>query len=182
MDWRDLKLVHPIQGQGPGGEFSVRARTELSGDLLNVSFEVRGGAPSYVNPALPMDRSAWTLWDWDVVEVFVGAGESLFPYYEFQLSPLGQFLKIRIHVPRKKFDQEIDEDFGKHVTRLNDRDWDARFEIPLKPLGWTGRPETIRGGLFAILDRPEARTYWSWFLPPQQTPDFHLPEKFQRLV
>ena len=171
-----LRLVNPERAAG-----GVHVRFSLEGDRLVAAFEVEatGEEPS-VNPDLPADASAWGLWDWDVVELFVRANARP-TYYEFQVSPLGQYFELEIFEPRKRFNRDFTSGFRQSVTRSRSGGWQARFEIPLSRLGWDGRPESLVGNAFAILGPAGHRTYWSLFLPPQQTPDFHLPDRFRPL-
>jgi hypothetical protein len=168
---RPLKLVHPaniVKNTAVSVDFELRDRA------LVARFEVRGAAAPYVNKDLARDRSQHGLWDWDVVEVFVRPNPASSDYFEFQVSPLGQFFELQIHEPRKRVNARF------HCEGLEYSAY--RLKIPLDPLGWDGRVESVTGGAFAILGEPRARTYWALFLPKQDTPDFHLPERFGRLL
>jgi hypothetical protein len=177
---RGLESLHP-------GESGVGVALTLNPDsgILAVDFKVLTSGSRQVLPSLKDPESNWGLWDGDVVEVFLQLGQSggtSGPYYEFQLSPLGQRFQLKVIRPRT----EIDRDFrcSGLETRVasekaGDGPWQARFEIPLRALGWDGKLTSIRGGLFAILGEPADRTYWAAFLPPQDRPDFHLPAEFR---
>ena len=145
--------------------------------LLGVRFEVTG-APPCVNAALPTDKSQWGLWEWDVVELFLATNASA-NYYEFQLSPAGQFFELEIFEPRKRFNKDFVSGFEHSVERVAPDAWTAEFRIPLRKLGWDGKLESVRGNAFAILGASGAKSYWSLNLPAQLKPDFHLPQFFK---
>jgi hypothetical protein len=104
------------------------------------------------------------------------------PYFEFEVSPLGQYLELKILEPRKHVDRTFRSGFTRVVRRLSDTDWEAELGIPLERLGWNGDPAQVTGNAFAALGPKSARDYWSLYLEPQSKPDFHLPQFFKKLV
>ncbi|MBI3556580.1 MAG: hypothetical protein HY074_09980 [Deltaproteobacteria bacterium] len=164
--------------QGTHPEVGVSFEPPRDG-LLKVRFEVRGALPR-VNAALRTDKSQWGLWDWDVVELFVSANDSAI-YYEFQLSPLDQFFELEIFEPRVRINKEFVSNFVHAVEQVAADAWKAVFKIPLAPLGWDGKMDSLRGNAFAILGPPGARSYLSLNLPKQAKPDFHLPQYFKKI-
>lgn len=176
-----LKLVHPRQESfATRVDFDIR----LKDSLLSALFRVRSDRPSLTNPTLPSDQSQWGLWDWDVVELFVSCSPeaSRLPYYEFQVSPLGQHFELEIFEPRKSFDRDFRSGFTRSVRKLGEGEWEASMTIPLDRLGWDGDPASIVGNAYAILGPKESRTYWSLYLDQQDKPDFHLPGRFMKLI
>jgi hypothetical protein len=185
----ELNRVHPnpLPGAYPAAQTAeaVSAEAHLEGDFLCVDFSVRSRA-FFSTASLSTDRSHWGLWDeGDVVELFLAARTDIATvgYFEFQLSPRGQFFTLQVLEPRVRWDSERAMPFEHSVTLLEDEGvWRAQMKIPLHSYGWTGRPQDITGGLFAILGPKAARTYWAAFLPAQKTPDYHLPEFFRPLL
>jgi hypothetical protein len=179
-----LQLVHPTQKASEAEKTSVKTEFRLDGSLLQARFDVRSSAATYLNTDLAVGSSQWGLWDWDVVELFVSVdgSEACTPYFEFQVSPLAQFLELKIIEPRKNVDRGFISGFGYAAKRLSETDWSAEMQIPLDRLGWKGDVAMIRGNAFAILGAPPARSYWSLFLGPQEKPDFHLPREFRPLL
>lgn len=185
-----LSLVHPRESAG-ATQVSASVDFKLSDmETLEATFEVHGD-PFNCNEALPKDSSQWGLWDWDVVELFVTVeppeghatpSKATPKYYEFQVSPIGQFFELEIFEPRKKFNKSFSSGFKYNVFQLETNKLQVKMSIPLKQLGWRGNPADIRGNAFAVLGKPESRTYWSVFLPQQERPDFHLPEFFKPLL
>lgn len=172
---RPLQLVFPPVGQLQEHP-SIEVQFAFNNGIFEAKFDVKEHK-TFVNPAFPRDESVWGLWDWDVVEVFLRANASD-TYYEFQLSPLGQFFELEIFEPRKKMNNKFRSDFSHQSTITAAGAWSAIFRVPLKKIGWDEKPESIVGNAFAVLGE-KPRTYWSAFLPRQAKPDFHLPEFFR---
>lgn len=170
-----LRLVHPKMSSRTS-QTVVTVDFALESHTLVASFDVRHQPEPYVNEALGKDSSQWGLWEHDVVELFLRVGGEP-TYYEFQVSPLGQFFELEIFEPRKRVNDKFKSGFTYNVERHAPTDWSARLRLPLKNLGWDERLESLRGNAFAILGN-EPRTYWSTGLPEQDTPDFHLPQYF----
>lgn len=177
-----LKLIHP-DASFRTNKTIINVDFRLASHILIASFDVQQAQPSYVNPALSKQSSQWGLWDWDVVELFLSVNDDP-TYYEFQVSPLGQYFELEIFEPRLRFNKDFKSGFTVSVApESNDAPcWRAEMRIPLSALGWDRRLESIRGNAFAILGEGQARTYWSAFLEPQKTPDFHLPRCFRTLL
>jgi hypothetical protein len=173
-----LQLVNPDVAP-PNQGVSVDVRRE--GPLLTASFRVESGVAITANPALPVGESQWGLWEWDVVELFVSCDPGRLPYYEFQVSPLGQRFELEIFEPRKRFNRDFRSGFESSARRLSETSWEAEMRIPLDQLGWDRKGASLAGNAYAILGPAAARTYWSLFLGPQAKPDFHLPQQFHKI-
>lgn len=169
-----LRLINPKSSPRTNRTI-VTADFALESHVLVTSFEVRDQPPAFVNEALAIGSSQWGLWEYDVVELFLRVGGAP-TYYEFQVSPLGQFFELEVFEPRKRVNDKFSSGFTFDVERASPTVWSARMRIPLKNLGWDERIESLRGNAFAILGEP--RTYWSTGLPEQEAPDFHLPQYF----
>jgi hypothetical protein len=179
-----LNLVHPSrESLPPSAPTGVGVDLHLVGSLLIARFSVRRSAEVYVNSALPKGESQWGLWDWDVVELFLSCGgqASRLPYYEFQVSPLGQHLELEILEPRKKVNRDFRSGLRCSARVSPGKGWEGELSVSLDRLGWKGDASTLVGNAFAIVGPPTERTYWSLFLGPQQKPDFHLPHEFRPL-
>lgn len=184
---RDLRLVFPGTVDPA---VSVRFEARISGTTFHARFEVRC-SEIFVNPDWSLDSAQWGLWDRDVVEVFLAVGEAAagLPYYEFQISPLGQYFELEIFEPRKRFNRGYRSGFSRTVQKTPEG-WTADFAVPLVAIGWMPGQNVI-GNAFACLGGDAAsgggssRSYWSLSLPSQAHlagPDFHLPEFFRPLV
>ena len=152
----------------------MQARVSLAGDILTASFSV--SAPLNARKTLGPKEYPYMF---DVVEMFVTVSETGFPYYEFELSPFNQTFQVRID--RTRHQEGVD--FGLTSTAaILPTGWTAELKVPLKSLGWGGDPATIRGNLYAILERAPKRSFWSMFLPKAARANFHQPQFFQPLL
>lgn len=142
----------------------------------------------YVFDEVPRGRVN-ELWERDVAEAFLQPVPSG-PYFEFEVSPLGQWLDLRIFQAR----EDVDPDWrsGMKVSCLIDEDaglWESLLEIPFQPLLETvgaarsvKTGDTWRANFFRIAGLPPAREYLSWQATNTARPDFHAPEAFGHLI
>lgn len=180
--FRPLKLIHAESAA------SLAARQTQIGVGFGstqseciVQFEVESAQESHVNPEFAHDEPQWELWNWDVVEVFIQEPKGP-RYFEFQISPLGQFFEMEIIEPRKRLNKDFRSRLRVHAKRTGPGNWTATFRIPWLALGGARDPGSeVRGGAFSILGQKGAKTYWALHLGPQTTPDFHLPDYFRGL-
>lgn len=150
------------------------------GEILCADFKV-SHSPLCVNPNWSTSESIWGLWEKDVVEVFV-RGDRQSRYFEFQVSPLGQYFELEIFEPRVRTNRSYVSGANFSAAVKEGNGWSASLRIPLKSIMWTGEDEQLVGNAFACLGPVEKRTYWSLFLPEQKKPDFHLPKYFRPLL
>lgn len=180
-----LNQVHPAEEKTSSDSPSVEVRFSLQGDMLLADFDVsHENQIPFVNAGLSTAESQWGIWDWDVVEVFVKAN-SADAYCEFIVSPLNQYFELEIFEPRKRFNRDFASGFEHEVRSLGPGHWKAQMRIPLAALSWDGKAESIQGNAFAIFGKDSEathRTYFSLFLPKQDSPDFHLPQYFRELL
>jgi hypothetical protein len=189
----------------PGPEVEVEFSLHENPARLITRFWVRQSTP-VVDSNHSTDQSIWGLWEKDVVEVFVGVAPPLTTgasplaplpqaYWEFQVSPLGQWFELKILEARKNLDRNAASGFKKSATRTGADSWEATLEIPLgifkdllAPASQSGDTtdlsspwlsRSLIGGAFAILGPPSQRTYLALHLPKQEKPDFHLPGFFK---
>lgn len=180
MPTLSLKCVHAEKVKIPNS--SVQVTWDAKPGFLNVEFRVQ--SPEAIRTHDEFPEGNWGLWEFDVVELFIRA-VGTHPYYEFQLSPLGQPFELEITEPRKIWNTHYRSRFKGSAQVLNDKEWTASFEIPLDSLGAyveTCTSLALEGNFFAILGSPGARTYWSAFLPEQEQPDFHTPQYFKKIL
>src|SRR6201996_3543679 len=99
-------------------------------------------------------------YQFDVVELFVTFSETGFPYYEFEVSPYNQTFQVRIVSAR---DHREGVDLGLTSTATvspgSRGDWTAESRIPLKPLGWEGDAQNIRGNFYSALGEGRQRSF-----------------------
>ncbi len=152
----ELSLVAPAHSalRNP-----VRAAASLTGDILTARFSVV--TPS-LNAKNVLGKNEYP-YQFDVVELFVTFSPTGFPYFEFEVSPYNQTFQVRIVGAREHFEGV---DLGLTSTaEISRGSWTAELRIPLKPLGWDGDPDKVRGNFYAILGQGRQRSFWSVFLP-----------------
>jgi len=169
----ELSLVTPARSLPTNG---VQADATLVNDTLTAHFSV--SAPS-LNAKKVLAPGEYP-YEFDVVELFVTFSDSGFPYFEFEVSPYNQTFQVRI-VSAKEHHEGVDLGLTSMATMVPGG-WKAELSIPLKPLGWDGDPEKIRGNFYSILGRKPERTFWSAFLPKAPTANFHQPQYFRLLL
>ena len=211
------------------GSFHSKSSVEVSSTITRVAsgckiiieFTVKQRQPWVINNEWPKDRSQWGLWENDVVEVFIqptligepvsqqgtnggsSPDQNELPYYEFQLSPLGQFFELEVFEPRKRWNEMFQSGFVTSTKLFSSPQvWRSTFEFDAQ-IWRPGQPskkgtrqgsneapaplapvEEWLGGAFAILGPSGSRSYWALFLDgvqPPDRPDFHIPRRFRRL-
>lgn len=140
------------------------------------------------------DRDAWgtfrkrddPLWQEEVVEVFLAAGEEdPVDYAEFEVSPLGMVFDARIHNPtslRKDMTADVAWDcpglrwqVGRGAAR---QDWWAELAIPWPGLA-AGRPRLWRANFYRVERPRDGEVEYSAWSPTLTSPaDFHKPARF----
>jgi hypothetical protein len=155
------------------------------GESATVSFKVEGSellATFNVITIEPNEKEKLAAgeypYQFDVVEAFISVDGGL-PYYEFELTPPGQILEVKILHPRKPFVNGLRLGMEAEFSR-NAGGWSATMRIPLERLGWKGGK--ITGNAFAILGKKPARRFYALSLPAQEKPRFHLPQYFRPLA
>jgi hypothetical protein len=125
-------------------------------------------------------RKNWELWNFDVVEAFLQPrrhdGDLTAPYLEVQLSPRGMGLGLVILEPRKICYIPYALKFEPWVG-LTDTLWESSVKLQLPVELSEGE---LWGGIFACLG-VEDRGYYSLRPNPEERPDYHRPELFQKL-
>lgn len=134
--------------------------------------------------ANPTREETWGLWDYDVVEIFVGWElDKINRYKEFEFSPQDEF--VDLDVDRDKANT-IDWKWNGNVEYKNRLDrarkiWYCEIRIPWKAI--EGREvkvdNELRLNLYRIEGGPKDRKYLAW--QPIYNPSFHTPQGFGRL-
>lgn len=159
-------------------------RVEAAWDeaCLRVAFECR-------------DDDAWgsfvtrdePLWQQEVVELFLAAGEAVpVEYFEFEVSPTGVLFDARVANPHgDRMGMVVDSawncpgiEWSAAPTGEHD-DWRAELVIPWRGLGHAAAPRVLRANFYRI-ERPRgAAPEFSCWSPTYTSPaDFHRPRQF----
>ncbi|MBM3783308.1 MAG: hypothetical protein FJW30_03055 [Acidobacteria bacterium] len=139
----------------------------------------------HLRPAASRKEETWGLWDYDVVEVFIGHDlDNIQRYKEFEVSPQNEWVDLDVDRARKG--KEVDWLWNsnfKFLSRVDTRRkvWLCEMAIP-----WTAieaRPvragNELRLNLYRIEGPPPDRKYMTW--RPVNSPSFHTPEAFGRI-
>ncbi len=174
-----------VSGEGTEIRKPVRSQLQImqhaGQTLLYAKFEV-SVAKIFAPPTLSAGQYPF---QFEAVEIFLRANQDSqdnFSYYEIELSPYNQTFLVQIDCEnsKKKMLNDVDLQLKSQVTRSN-QGWIGEIWLPLDKIKWSGKIEDISGNIFAILGQKPNRNYFSAFTPPQQKPNFHLPELFQKL-
>ena len=138
-----------------------------------------------LKPDPPSAEETPRLWDWDVVEAFIGSSEhEIARYKEFQVSPRGEWLDMDIDRQNPKGQAGFNWKSGFTVRARIDtaaRIWYAEMRIPFRAIdGTPGRAgRQLRLGLYRIARVKPSRMYYAWQPTGQTT--FHVPDAFGTL-
>jgi hypothetical protein len=169
-----LHLVSPASTQ-------LRESVDVSFALVNGVLHAHFEVETHSLNVKPVFEQGDYPFQFDVVELFISVeGETVFPYYEFEVTPLNQTLQVQIPGGKKPYVTGIEAGLVSY-TQKTTVGWQADLQIPITQLGWNGNPQRIIGNAFAILGKTK-RTYWSLHLPKTKKPKFHKPEYFHPLI
>lgn len=134
----------------------------------------------------PIDR----LWEYDVAEAFIRPS-GFEEYFEYEVSPLGQWLDVHIIRPRIEVDfrwqscMEVDV----HLDRAS-MIWTACLAVPFASMqgsaggkvGSVTAGDIWRANFFRAAGSPVNREYLAWRPTLTPEPDFHVPAAFGNLI
>ena len=184
--WKSIKGV--VTSQDRYGKPVPGARTEIRSrwtpDNLYFLF-----ISNYQNMYLRENPSASTetygIWDWDVVEVFIGSDLNFIGrYFEFEVTPQGEWVDLDIDRRRQNKAIEWTWNSGfrsKAVVDKNKKIWYCEMQIPWQALEAPNpKPgREFRLNLYRIEGPPPDRKYLTWQAVNNQS--FHTPEAFGKL-
>lgn len=159
------------------GNYQVEFDLKLEDTDLVVMFKVKTDSAFKVDEKFSKDSfDNWGLWETDVVELFIqpriSEDSSANPYFEFQVSPLGQPFALSITKPREEYEL-IKSSAVKIFTQVDGHVWTSRFVIPSEFLN----SENVYLGLFACLGDGK-REFFGTNIDPEGRLDFHKPNRF----
>lgn len=181
-DWNLLK-GHPLVRAEDGGRPS-------QGTLFRIAWDAQGLWVEFrcedTEPWATHHRKDERLWEEEVVEVFLSAGES--PprsYFEVQVNPLGTIFDASIANPDGTRDRLVADpswDWPGLEARvaIEPPGWRACLRLPWPSASWKTAP--LRGNFYRI-DRPSngPPEYSAWSPTLRRPADFHVPSRFGRL-
>jgi hypothetical protein len=184
--WRDAPSV--VTSAGRNGEPLANADTEIRSRWTdrNLYFLFTSRYESmHLKPQPSTKTETWGLWDYDVVEVFIGHdAQNIGRYKEFEVSPQGEW--VDLDVDRSRPGKHVDWLWNSGFRFQTDIDssrkiWRCEMQIPWKAID--PRPPAtgnqLRLNLYRIEGAPPNRRYIAW--RPVHSPSFHTPEAFGTL-
>ncbi len=171
-DWNTLTRISALWNQT-----HLFFKFECNYDTLHVKPDL--------GPGGPIDQ----LWESDVAEVFLRPPGSS-DYFEFEVSPLGQWLDVHVIRPR----QNVDFAWLSHLeVRVqldqHEQTWSGVFKIPFEPMLRTAdterlpEPGDVWGmNLFRLAGEEPDREYLAWRPTRTVQADFHVPSAFGHLI
>ena len=137
-------------------------------------------------------------YDEEVVEIFINPTGNLIDYFEFEVSPHNTIWDGKVHNPNNDPETSSYDDkwnceglltavrvVGTLDNRKDiDQMWSVEMAIPFASIAKTPKDrERWRANLYRI-DRGEKDEFSCWSPPqkPGETPAFHIPRRFGRLV
>ena len=138
-----------------------------------------------VNPGWSTETATDTLYEKDVVEVFLrppGRAD----YFEINVSPLGQWVSAHILKPRTSVDFQWRSNLRLRAE-CDDREqvWRVFLEMPYASIISAPRPDVggaWRLSLCRIAGEGADREYLAWRPTFTERPDFHVPPSFGHLI
>jgi alpha-galactosidase len=181
-------LKHQWDGSPTPSPLATQVRSLWNRTHLFFSFDCRFER-LLISPELGSDGPLESLWEFDVVEVFLRP-TSAPDYFEYEVSPLGQWLDVHVIRPRKNVDfnwrsemeSTVDLDREGHL-------WRTRMALPYKPMNLVcpnlktpEKGEIWRANLFRLAGQGDERHYLCWQPTLTPEPDFHIPAAFGNLL
>jgi hypothetical protein len=139
----------------------------------------------YLKPNPEKVKETPGMWDYDVVEIFLGPDvKNVGKYLEFEVSPQDEWVDLDCDKSRKGSVCDIHWDAGmeyrNHVD-LTKKVWVSEIRLPWKAID---QREPKAGNDFTLnlyrIEGKDPRKYITW--QPVQSPSFHTPERFGRLI
>ena len=128
----------------------------------------------------------WTLWDRDVVEIFLNPQpDHMSHYYEFEVAPNNLWIDLEIDLTKQPFaDPKWNSGF-EHATRIDDKKhvWTCELRIPVTALNGTKPLEADtewRMNIFRADGEGDdtKRRFLSWSKVVNNSDSFHAPWSF----
>ena len=183
--WQTAK---PVVMEYSSGDYSARPEMETtvrvlwSNDSLYLAYESPYTKLTVFDSPKPeaerydMDKKSVSLWDRDVVEVFIASDPANMKHYtEFQVAPTNEKLDLILDLPKRDFDWSSGFQSAVKVDKKTKR-WTCEIRIPMKSLASTKPLAGTQWRLnFFRCDRAN-NAFLAW--SPALTGSFHTPEKF----
>lgn len=170
--------------KGPKGEQHPHQPTEVRLRWTKKNLYLLYVAPyetMYLKPEPQTKKDTDKLWDWDVVELFIGADfQNIQRYKEYEVSPQNEWVDLDIQKDVKKFDQKWNSGM-QSATRVDQEKkvWYCAMRIPWKSItkDVVKEGDKFRVNFYRIEGGPAPnRKFFAW--RETGNPSYHTPEKF----
>jgi alpha-galactosidase len=171
-DWR---------GRNADPQRETEVRLQWTVDALYLRFLARYRSVNVFTDAEPSGRRD-QLWERDVAEVFLQPpGATTRSYKEFEVSPNGFWIDLEIGPGEKR---DLKSGLRRRVkVDEQSKTWMAELALPMKSLIARFDPTKVwRVNFFRVEGASEPRFYSAWRATGTPTPNFHVPEAFDKLV
>lgn len=171
--------------RGEPSALETVARFSWSEDALFFSFDC-AYEELVVDEAAPTATEHESLYRFDAVEVFLDPDpRTPATYVELEVGPRGHFLDVAVDRDRRPRGDVAWSSGMNAVTDVDPRAKRYRIEarVPAAALGRSPlSPGELRIGVYRLAGRGDARHYLARFPTGTPRPNFHVPERFGRLV
>ena len=168
-----------------GGHLCARRCTQVRSRWSRTSLYVLFICPYeelYLRPQPVTDRETFGLWNWDVVELFIGCDfQNIGLYKEFEVSPQGEWVDLDVNLDLPDHTVGWEWASGCEVAAWIDQSesvWYGAMRIPFSAIdsqtATTGM--IFRANLCRSEGPPPRKKLTAWKAPLKET--FHVPEKF----
>ena len=132
---------------------------------------------------------SWGLWKGDAVELFIGDSPDRNRYFEFVVSPTGQWIDIRHNknLPAESSYDTAWESGWQRAVRIDSeaKRWIAEWRIPLGAITTQGigADKSFRGNFYRMAIQGGKTLYVAWSPTlSADRPSFHVPARFGTMV
>lgn len=184
----EWKAAHPIQitkywsGARAPTDRHAEARIIWTDNALLVRFEYCQVEPFVISETPVLDVKTIGLWDRDTCEAFIAVGqESSDRYYEFEASPVGEWLdlKLRLTEAVRETDWEYASGMATSTRIVNQNKVVVGMCIPWEAFARRPRMGDVwRINLCRCIGSGPDRGYLAWQPTRTAEPNFHVPDLF----
>jgi hypothetical protein len=181
--WQDTTPVYAEKGFK--GDLEPEYRTTIRSRWSDGNLYFLYASPYktlYLKPNPTTTEETNKLWDWDVVEAFIGTDfEHIKRYKEFEVSPQGEWVDLDINLDHSEPVGGIKWDSGFASKTRIDADkkiWYCEMRIPMDKIDSRKAQagNEMRVNLYRIEGGPPNRVHIAW--QPTGRPSYHTPEAF----
>ncbi len=172
--------------KGPRGEEHTQKPTEVRVKWTKHNLYLLYVSPfekMYLKPDPQTKKDTDKLWDYDVVELFIGDDfNNIQRYKEYEVSPQNEWVDLDIRKDEKKFDQKWNSGMQSAVRIDKEQKiWYCVMRVPWKSVtkGQVEAGKKFRVNFYRIEDGPQDRKYFAWREVGNRS--YHTPEKFGTL-